>query len=87
MANSRQANVLFCDTDATTYAENLRICGVKYIGASTGTLQIQDTNSSGKVLWKESGSANVWNPDVEIRAKDGIYVALTNGASAYIYFE
>lgn len=87
MANHRQGNVIFVDTTAATFVEARNICAVKYIGNTNGTLQIQDADSGGAVLWKESGSSNIFNGELEIRAKDGVYVALTNGASAFIYLK
>jgi hypothetical protein len=86
MAISRAANVIFCDTDATTYTGTHRIVGIKYIGNTSGTLSILDATSSGKTLWTESGASNVYN-QVDIYANDGLYVTLTNGAKVYIYLE
>lgn len=86
MANYRTANVIFVDTTAATHTGPLKICGIKYIGNTSGTLQIQSQNVSGAVLWEARGTADVFE-DAEIYASDGIYVALTNGAKVYIYLE
>jgi hypothetical protein len=86
MANTRTANVIFVDTTAATYTGPIKICGIKYIGNTSGTLQIQSQNVSGAVLWEARGTADSFD-EAEIFASDGIYVALTNGAKAYIYLE
>lgn len=86
MANSFTGNVIFVDTTASTFAYAKNICGIRYIGNTSGTLQIQADNVSGAVLWAGSGSSDLYE-EVEIRSSDGVYVALTNGASAYIYLK
>lgn len=86
MANSRSANVIFVDTTAATYTGAFRIKGIKYIGNTNGTLQIQKANSSGKVLWEARGATDSYE-DVEIFVPSDFYVALTNGAKAYIYLK
>jgi hypothetical protein len=87
MANSAEQNVLFCDTDDTTYAGIRKIRSIKYIGNTNGTAVIKFQSSSGDVLWQESGASNVYNPDLCIVAPQGIHVAITNGAKVYIYLE
>lgn len=86
MANARSANVIFVDTTAATYTGPLKICGIKYIGNTSGTLQIQSGSVSGTVLWEARGTSDSFE-EAEIYASDGIYVALTNGAKVYIYLE
>ena len=87
MANAKQYNVLFCDTDGTTYTGPLRIETIKYIGNASGTVVIKSgtTAASGDVLWQESGTNNLPADSCEIFAKDGINVTITNGAKVYIY--
>jgi hypothetical protein len=87
MANARTGNVIFVDADNTAVTEALSIKSIKYIGAASGTATIKLGGTSGSVIWEESGSANVWNPNVEIYAREGIYVDLTNSAKIYIYLK
>lgn len=86
LANSRANNVIFVDTDNSTFAGPLAIKSIKYIGAASGTANIKETDDSGDILWVESGASNVYNPDLCIRVgAEGIYVNLTNSASLYLY--
>lgn len=87
MANASAKNVIFVDTNDTTLSRNLTICGIKYIGNTSGTATIKDESSAGAVLWEESGSANVWNQDIEIKANKGVHIALTNSAKVYLYIK
>ena len=88
MSNAMTNNVIRVDTTGYTNTNRLRICGVKYIGNTSGTASIKaDASSSGQILWEESGANNVWNPELEINAAGGIYVTLTNSAVIYIYLE
>jgi hypothetical protein len=84
MANVRKENVLRIDTSAQI-DENLNIKSIKYIGNTSGTATIQDSNSSGTVIWQESGANNVYNPNVDIRVRTGCYVAVTNSAVVLLY--
>jgi hypothetical protein len=86
MANTRSNNVIVVDTSAQ-FSENLTICSIKYIGAASGTASIKADSTSGVVVWEESGTANVYNAEVEIQAHQGMYVTVTNSAKLYIYFE
>lgn len=86
MANARAGTVIFCDTSDTTYTGMLRIKGIKYIGAASGTAEFKQGSSSGATLWRESGSSNVYN-EVCMVVKDGLNVTLTNSAVVYIYLE
>ncbi len=86
MANTFSENVIFVDTDASTFAQAKCIQAIKYIGNTSGTLTIKAGTSSGKVLWEESGATNTFN-NVHIQALDGIYVTITNGAKAYVYLK
>jgi hypothetical protein len=87
MANGYASNVIFVDTSAAfTYATRIR--SIKYIGASSGTATIKsNADSSGQTLWQESGTSNVYNPDVCIYDNKGVYVTLTNSAAVYLYLE
>ena len=86
MANSRGNNVLFCDTDNTQYAENIRIKSIKYIGASTSSATIRKKDASGAIVWTEDGSADKVD-EVCIVAPQGIWVDITGTAAVYIYRE
>ena len=85
MANTRAGNVIKCDTTAT-FTDAKQICGIKYIGAASGTAVITDAGGSGNNLWVESGTTNQWN-DAEIVANDGVTVTVTNSAIVYLYLE
>lgn len=87
MANAKTENVIFCDTSTTTYSGPQKIKSIKYIGNASGTATIKNGSTAGDVIWEESGASNVWNPDVGLRAMNGIYVTLTNSAKLYIYLE
>lgn len=86
MANSYTGNVIFVDTNDSTFSYAKNICGIKYIGNTSGTLTIKADSSGGSVLWYGDGATDFFD-EVEIRSSGGIHVALTNGASAYIYLE
>lgn len=86
MANSFSGNVIFCDTNDSTFAYAKNIVSIRYIGNTSGTLTIKQDNSSGTTLWAGSGANDLFE-EVKIRAPGGINVTLTNGASAYIYLE
>lgn len=84
MSNARQSNVIIVDTSAQ-FSENLKICSVKYIGNTSGTASIKLPDSSGTVVWEASGTTNVQDHDLEIRAPIGCYVTVTNSAKVYLY--
>ena len=87
MSNAQNENVIRVDTDNYALTSPVNICAIKYIGAANGTANIKaDASDSAQILWEESGSANTFN-QVEIRARGGIYVNLTNSAVIYIYLE
>ena len=90
MANTFDGNVWRVDTN-TNFPVALKICGIKYIGASSGTAIISAavaaTDGTGDKLWQEAGTPNLPTDSVDIYAKDGIYVTLTNSALVYIYLE
>lgn len=83
MANAREGNVIFVDTTAA-FTDAKTICGIKYIGASTSSLTIRGEDSSGGILWKDTGTTTIFD-NVEIRCNDGIHVTVTGTATAYIY--
>jgi hypothetical protein len=85
LANTRTANVIYVDTTAA-FAGPLSICGIKYIGAATGTVVITATDS-GSNLWQESGTNNLPMDEAEIVAQGGITVTVANSAKCYIYLE
>lgn len=86
MANTRNGNVIYVDTNAA-FADVRGICGIKYIGNTSGTANVRgDASASGELLWEEEGTANILD-DVEIRCSTGIYVTVTNGAVVYIYLK
>jgi hypothetical protein len=85
MANTRTANVIYCDTTAS-FSGPLSICSLKYIGAASGTAVITATDS-GSRLWEEAGASNLRSDEVEIQANDGITVTIASGAKVYIYLE
>jgi hypothetical protein len=86
MANHREGNVIFVDTDAA-FTDVRSICGVKYIGNTNGTATIKGSGASGgDVVWQEAGTANIYD-QVELRDSEGVYVAVTNGAKVYLYLK
>jgi hypothetical protein len=85
MANTRARNVIRVDTTATFSAQTF-IHSIKYIGASSGTAIITSADSTNK-LWEESGTSNVYNPNVDISGTDGIVVTVTNSAVVYLYLK
>ena len=85
MANYSSANVIFVDTTAFTYAGSVRICGIKYVGASTSSLTIRgNASSTGPILWTDPGTTTKFE-QIEIVDNKGIYVELTGTASVFIY--
>lgn len=85
MANSNTANVIRVDTTAP-FAGAKFIRSIKYIGSASGTLVVTATDS-GLRLFEESGTSNVYNPNVEIVTSSGVTVTVTNGAIAYLYLK
>lgn len=83
MANHRSGNVDYVDTTDTSLADVKDVCGIKYIGAASGTATVKSL-SDGEILWQESGTANVFN-EVEIRDQAGIEVEVTNSAAVFVY--
>lgn len=88
MANARADNVIYVDTSAG-FAGPLNICGIKYIGNTSGTALIESGSSAsgGVDLWNESGANILPVDDVDIVANNGIYVTLANSAKIYIYLK
>lgn len=86
MANAKEGNVIYVDTDDTTLASAKYVEAIKYIGNTSGTATIKAGTSSGDLMWEESGTANVFN-EVCIHSPDGLHVAVTNGAKVYIYLK
>lgn len=86
MANVYDVGVHFVDTDDTTISGKVYISAIKYIGNASGTVVIKSGSSSGDTIWQESGASNVFN-QVCISAKDGIHIAITNGAKVFIYLK
>jgi hypothetical protein len=86
MANAREGNVIYCDTDDSTFADAKNICGIKYIGAASSSITIKAGSSSGNSLWEESASTNVFN-EVCIHSPDGIHITVGGTATVYIYLK
>ncbi len=88
MSNTRAGSVIKVDTSAN-FTDVHDIVSIKYIGASSGTAVITKSvaaaDGSGANVWQESGTANLWNPDVNIRCNKGVYVTVTNSAVVYLY--
>lgn len=88
MANITANNVIYIDTTGYTHSGPLEIESIKYIGAASGTALItQGVSGSGSRLWEEAGTANVFNGESCIAAKDGIHVAIAAGVKVYIYLK
>lgn len=86
MANTRNANVIRIDTTAQIN-DVLTINSIKYIGNTSGTASIKAESTSGNLIWEESGASNVYNAEVELLLKNGLFVTVTNGAVLYLYLE
>jgi hypothetical protein len=88
MANVRESNVIFVDTDAG-FAGPLTICSIKYIGNASGTAVVTfgSSGAGGDPLWQDSGTANLPVEEVGVYCPDGFYVDVANGAKLYIYLE
>jgi hypothetical protein len=87
MANSYADNVIFVDTTNADYDMQAKICGIKYIGASSGTAEIlSGTGAGGASLWEQDGNSNIFE-EVDIRADNGFRVNVTNSATVYIYLK
>lgn len=84
MANTREGNVIRIDTSAA-FADVKRVCGIKYVGAASGTAEVRgDALVGGDLLWQHSGNVLAFE-EVEITSPGGIYVTVTNSAVVYIY--
>ncbi len=84
--NTYSANVRRIDTSAN-FSGAIEIVGIKYIGNTSGTAQIESGGTdSDLLLWQESGSSNVYN-EVNIRDMRGVRVEVTNGAVVYLYLK
>jgi hypothetical protein len=86
MSNTRAGSVIFVDTSAA-FSDAMDIQSIKYIGNTSGAASIKKESSSGNALWEESGTANVYNANVDIRCPKGIYVTVSNSAKVYIYLK
>lgn len=87
MANSFTENVHFVDTDDTTLSGIKLVESIKYIGNTNGTVVIKSGTSSGAQLWQGSGASDFLDSELCIRAKEGLHIAITNGAKVYIYLK
>lgn len=91
MANSKAENVIRIDTDNSTFAGPLKICGIKWIAeGTTPTASIKaDTSASGVVLWESAVAADTEIfENVEIEVRSGIHVDLAGtGSVLYLYLE
>lgn len=86
MANYQRENVIYVDTTNATFSGNIRIKGIKYVGAASGTANIKVENNSGANLWEASGDVEVFE-EACIRSMRGINVNVTNSAAVYIYLD
>ncbi len=84
MSNVRKGNVIKVDTSAT-FAENLTVVAIKYMGNTSGTATIKLPDSSGVQVWEADGTSDLWEANHFIRAPKGLAVAVTNGAVIYLY--
>lgn len=84
MANTSNGNVYRIDTTDTDLPAVRNICGIKYVGANSGTATVKAISSSRESLWEHAGDVIV-HDDVKIRANQGIEVEVTNGVVVYIY--
>lgn len=85
MANYTSANVIFVDTSAA-FPQAKRIDSIRYVGANTSSVTIRgNASASGPILFTDATTTTNWYPEMEIRDGDGVYVAVTGTASAYIY--
>jgi hypothetical protein len=83
MANTRAGNVIRIDTSAD-FSDVRDIVAIKYIGAASGTATIKRENTSGDIMWSESGTTNIFN-EVQMRSPDGFRFEVTNSAVLLIY--
>jgi hypothetical protein len=88
MANTRNGNVWFVDTDNTVLPGPLKITGIKYIGAATSSASLKAGTTAGPELWRETATSNVFD-EVEIICNEqaGVHVDLTGTAVIFIYLE
>jgi hypothetical protein len=85
MANHYKENVIFVDTDNADYTNGpLYIKNVTYKGNTSGQIIIRDGGSSGSILWQGDGASDI-NEQLHLRASNGIWVDVANGASVFIY--
>ncbi len=90
MSNTRAGNVIKVDTSAN-FPDVQNIHAIKYVGASSGTAVITKAiaagTNGGNNLWVESGTANLYNPNLDIRCPTGVYVAVASSAVVYLYLK
>lgn len=87
MANTFINNVIRVDTTAA-FALNIRIRSIKYVGDESGTADVRaKAASDGDILWNHTGDVIAHDANIDIVAKDGVYVTVTNGAVVYLYLE
>lgn len=88
MANTRNNQSIFVDTNDTTLSGDVfYICGIRYLGASSGTCVIKSGSSSGEIIFDAEGASNDYVDLGGLRIKDNIHVALTNSAEVIIYLK
>jgi len=85
MANAREGNVIRVDTSAD-FADVRSFCGIKYVGAASGTAAVKAENSSGDQIWEHSGNVIVFD-QVKIRSDKGVRVEVANSAVVYLYLK
>jgi len=85
MANTNAAGVYRIDTTGD-FPHIKSICGIKYIGAASGTAIIKDKDTSGSTVWNDDGDATVRKfEEVEMTSSNGFRVEVTNSAIVYLY--
>lgn len=87
MSNARKENVIRIDTSAAFASEQMTIHSIKYIAGTTGTSASikSDGSSSGMIMWETASTSDVLDHDLNINARQGIYVTVSNSAVVYLY--
>lgn len=83
MAVVRKENVIHINADNDTVTGQMHIIGIKYKAGTSADI-LADASSSGAVLWQHTGTADVFE-QVDIKAKNGIYVNIAGSAELLLY--
>lgn len=84
MANVNKGNVHILDTTGQFTEGRTYVKAIKYIGGTSGAATIKTGGSGGTVIWEESGTANVFNGDLDIVGED-LYFTYTATCKVYVY--